>query len=71
MLELRRRGVDTTTGYMNAFGDHPLFPDDKADCPNAAEAVRSFLHIPVHPNLKKRDVDHMVESVRSACLALR
>lgn len=69
--ELRRRGVDTTTGYMNAFGDHPLFPDDKADCPNAAEAVRSFLHIPVHPNLKKRDVDHMVESVRSACLALR
>jgi dTDP-4-amino-4,6-dideoxygalactose transaminase len=69
--ELRKRGVDTTTGYMNAFGDHPLFQDDRADCPNAAEAVRSFLHIPVHPNLKKKDVDHMVESVRSACLALR
>jgi dTDP-4-amino-4,6-dideoxygalactose transaminase len=68
--ELRKRGVDTTTGYMNAFGDHPLFQAHKADCPNAAEAVRSFLHIPVHPNLKKKDVDHMVESVRSACLAL-
>ncbi|MEC7948372.1 MAG: DegT/DnrJ/EryC1/StrS family aminotransferase [Myxococcota bacterium] len=69
--ELRKRGVDTTTGYMNAFGDHPLFQQSRADCPNAAEAVRSFLHIPVHPNLKKKDVDHMVESVRSACLALR
>jgi len=68
--ELRKRGVDTTTGYMNAFGDHPLFQAHKADCPNAAEAVRSFLHIPVHPNLRKKDVDHMVESVRSACLAL-
>jgi perosamine synthetase len=69
--ELRKRGVDTTTGYMNAFGDHPLFRDYPADCPNAAEAVRSFLHIPVHPNLTKKDVAHMVESVRSACLALR
>ena len=68
--ELRKRGVDTTTGYMNAFGDHPLFQAHKADCPNAAEAVRSFLHIPVHPNLRQKDVDHMVESVRSACLAL-
>lgn len=68
--ELRKRGVDTTMGYMNAFGDHPLFQAHKADCPNAAEAVRTFLHIPVHPNLKKKDVDHMVESVRSACLAI-
>jgi dTDP-4-amino-4,6-dideoxygalactose transaminase len=69
--ELRKRGVDTTTGYMNAFGDHPLFQDYQAICPNAAEVVRSFLHIPVHPNLTKKDVAHMVESVRSACLALR
>lgn len=68
---LRRRGVDTTTGYMNAFGDHPLFQEFKADCPNAAKAVREFLHIPVHPNLRKKDVDHLVESVRSACLELR
>ena len=68
---LRRRGVDTTTGYMNAFGDHPLFPEFKADCPNAARAARSLLHIPVHPNLRRKDLDHMVESVRSACLELK
>lgn len=68
--ELRKRGVDTTTGYMNAFGDHPLFQDYKASCPNAAEAVETFLHIPVHPNLSQNDLQHMLESVRSACLAL-
>lgn len=65
---LRARGVDTTTGYMNAFGDHPLFPEFRADCPNAAEAVRTFLHLPVHPNLQPADVSHIIEATRAACL---
>ncbi len=69
--ELRKRGVDTTVGYMSAFADHPLFPEYKADCPNAAEAASQLLHLPVHPNLSRADLDHMVEAVRSACMALR
>ena len=65
---LRRRGVDTTIGYMNAFGDHPLFPEYKRSCPNAAQAMAELLHLPVHPNLSAADLDHMVEAVRSAAL---
>jgi dTDP-4-amino-4,6-dideoxygalactose transaminase len=67
---LRARGVDTTIGYMNAFGAHPLFPEYAADVPNAARAARELLHLPVHPNLSEADRDHMVESVRAACLEL-
>ncbi|MBL8617744.1 MAG: DegT/DnrJ/EryC1/StrS family aminotransferase [Deltaproteobacteria bacterium] len=65
---LRARGVDTTIGYMNAFGDHPLFPEHKRACPNAARAMAELLHLPVHPNLSGADLDHMVEAVRSAAL---
>ncbi len=69
--ELRRRGVDTTVGYMGAYGDHPLFPEYTADCPNAAKAAQELLHLPVHPNLTRADLDHLVESVRAATLVLR
>ncbi len=65
---LRARGVDTTIGYMGNCADHPLFPEVRNDCPNASEAFDKLLHIPVHPNLKQKDLNHMVESIRAACL---
>lgn len=65
---LRNRGVDTTTGYMNDLSDHPLFSAHKRPCPNAAKAMSELLHIPVHPNLRQAEVDHMIESVRAATL---
>ena len=68
--ELRKRGVDTTIGYMSNCSDSPLFPEHKADCPNAKEAFEKLLHIPVHPNLTKPDLNHLAEAVRQACLAL-
>lgn len=70
MKALLRRGVDTTTGYMNDCSDHPLFPEFRRPCPNAARVKREQVHIPVHPNLDQKDLNHMVESVRSACLEL-
>lgn len=71
MAELRKRGVDTTIGYMSAYHDHPLFQDYKGNCENAQQAFEQLLHLPVHPNLTERDRDHLVESVRAACLALQ
>jgi len=64
---LRARGVDTTIGYMSNMSDHPLFQEYKADCPNAKEAFHNLLHIPVHPNLREKDLRHMSQAVRSAC----
>lgn len=65
---LRSRGVDTTVGYMSDLSTNPLFAEFAADCPNATKANRELLHLPVHPNLSDRDLDHMVEATRQACL---
>lgn len=65
---LRKRGVDTTVGYMSDNSSSGLFPEYEADCPNARQAFEQLLHIPVHPNLRDKDVKHMIEAVRQACL---
>jgi hypothetical protein len=64
---LRARGIDTTVGYMSDCAHEALFADHEAPCPNAAEAARTLLHLPVHPHLSERDLHHMVEAVRLAC----
>lgn len=71
MAALRARGVDTTTGYMNDCSDHPLFPDYRRPCPNAARIKEEQVHLPVHPTLDQADLAHLVESVRSACLEVK
>ncbi len=65
---LRTRGVDTTVGYMSDLSTNPLFAEFAARCPNASRAHQELLHIPVHPNLQPRDLDHMIEATRQACL---
>ena len=66
MSALRRRGVDTTTGYMNDCSDHPLFPEHRDPKPNAARIKAEQLHLPVHPRMEERDLKHLAESLRSA-----
>ncbi len=68
---LRKRGVDTTVGYMNDMSDHELFPQFRDPKPNAARAKQELLHLPVHPNLSERDRDHLCEAVREACLEVK
>ena len=65
---LRSRGVDTTVGYMSDLSTSPLFTEFRTACPNATRASTECLHIPVHPNLKPSDIDHMIEAVRAAVL---
>jgi dTDP-4-amino-4,6-dideoxygalactose transaminase len=65
---LRRRGVDTTTGYMTDASTNPLFEAFARDCPNATAAAHSLLHLPVHPNLSSRDLHHISEAVRFAAI---
>ena len=68
---LRRRGVDTTVGYMSDITHSPLFPELQAyDYANASRAFQELLHLPVHPNLGRRDLAHMAEAVRAACLEI-
>lgn len=67
MAALLRRGVDTTTGYMNDCSDHPLFAAHRRPCANAAAIKRDQLHLPVHPRMDERDLAHMAQALREAC----
>ena len=67
---LLRRGVDTTTGYMNDMSTHELFPEFRSNCPNATKANKELLHIPVHPNLTECDRKHIVQSVIESCVEI-
>ena len=67
---LRNKGVDTTVGYMNNMSDHPLFQEYRSNCPNATKANEQLLHLPVHPNLTPKDLNHMIHVVREACTVL-
>jgi dTDP-4-amino-4,6-dideoxygalactose transaminase len=71
MKGLRRRGVDTTIGYMSNCANSPLFPDETASCPNAEYAFENLLHIPVHPNLRQGELKHMAEAIRATCMDLQ
>lgn len=66
MKALLKRGVDTTVGYMNDCSDHPLFPEFRRPCDNAARIKAEQLHLPVHPRMDERDLKHLAESLRSA-----
>jgi perosamine synthetase len=67
---LRARGIDTAIGFMSNLADHPLFPDSRSDCPNAVEAIRRMLHLPVHPALDEADVARIARVVREEATAL-
>jgi hypothetical protein len=65
---LRKRGVDTTIGYMSDCSSNPIFAEFAADCPNARAIHAECVHIPVHPNLRSKDLNHMIEAVRAAVM---
>jgi dTDP-4-amino-4,6-dideoxygalactose transaminase len=66
MEALRKRGVDTTVGYMNDCSDHPLFPEYRRPSPNAARIKAEQVHLPVHPRMDSRDLKHLAESLRAS-----
>lgn len=66
MAALRRRGIDTTHGYMDDCSDHPALAAHRRPCPHAAAAKREQVHLPVHPTLDERDLAHLAEAVAAA-----
>lgn len=66
---LRSKGIGTAVHYPIPVHHQPLYrklgyPQD--DCPNAVEASRRVLSLPVHPLLSDEDLDYIIESVREA-----
>jgi perosamine synthetase len=66
MEELRGRGVEVAVHYPIPVHHQPLYrrlgyPQDI--CPNAIEASRRVLSLPVHPSLSREDLDYMMNVV--------
>jgi perosamine synthetase len=65
--KLREKGIDTAVHYPMPIHHQPLYrklgyPQDI--CPNAIEASREVLSLPVHPLLTKEDLDYIVTSIK-------
>jgi len=65
--KLRERGIETAVHYPIPIHHQPLYkklgyPQDI--CPNAIEASRRVLSLPVHPLLAREDLDYIVNAIK-------
>lgn len=62
---LRSRGVGADVYYPSPVHHQPAYAGfaDPAACPNAIEAARSVISLPVHPKVTEADIDHITDSV--------
>lgn len=62
IADLNARGVNTGVHYRNNL-DYPMFQDQHAACPRAAELSERVLSLPLHPQLSDDDVARVIEAV--------
>lgn len=70
-VALHKRGVDTARGYLYSCSARPEFAAYRASCPHSDELERSILHLPIHRRLTNKDMQRVVEAVRSALGSVR
>jgi len=68
---LRRRGIQTAVHYPRPIPDQPLYrslgyPSSSRIAPNSLKASRQVLSLPVHPRLRRRDVELVAAEVKRA-----
>ncbi len=71
---LEKKGVGTAIHYPLPIHHQPLYrrlgyPPDI--CPNAIEASREVLSIPVHPSLSREDIEYIIDCIREASIAIK
>lgn len=57
-------GIDTGIYYPTPIHEQPAYEDIDASLPVAERAAAEVLSIPVHPSLKRREVDRIAECLR-------
>lgn len=66
--ELSKYGIDTGVYYPTPINELPAY-NQKADVPNSTTASKEVLSIPVHPNLSRAQLEHIVRSVNKVAAA--
>ena len=65
--KLRERGIGTGIYYPLPLHHQPLFQElgyERDCCPNAIEASKRVLSLPVHPAVREEDVGYIVETLK-------
>ncbi len=60
---LRRRGVDTATGYMSDCSSIPELGGESEGCLQAARVANEIIHLPLYPDLTERDIKRIANAV--------
>jgi len=66
MAGLRERGIGTAVHYPMPVHWQPLFQKlgyEKDCCPNAIEASKKVLSLPVHPSVSEKDIEYIVKNL--------
>ncbi|WP_087036075.1 DegT/DnrJ/EryC1/StrS family aminotransferase [Thermococcus litoralis] len=67
MAKLRERGIGTAVHYPIPVHHQPLYQKlgyPKDICPNAIEASKRVLSLPVHPAVSREDIDYIIETLK-------
>lgn len=66
--ELRDNGIGTAVHYPKPIVQQNYYKKmgfDDVDCPNAVDASKRVLSLPIHPSVSDEDLDHMIEVLKS------
>lgn len=67
MAKLRERGIGTAVHYPMPVHHQPLFQKlgyEKDCCPNAIEASKKVLSLPVHPAVSEEDIEYIIQTLK-------
>jgi perosamine synthetase len=67
MERLRERGIGTAVHYPIPVHHQPFYQKlgyPKDICPNAIEASKKVLSLPVHPAVSREDIDYIIQTLR-------
>ena len=65
--KLREKGIETAIHYPVPIHKQPLYRElglSECECPNAEEAARTVLSLPVHPALSREDLAYIASAMR-------
>lgn len=70
-FQLQQRGVDSDLGFMSDCSTLEMFAGPSTTpCPHARRAAEQILHLPIYPQLNKRDLDRVAAALKEAVSAV-
>ena len=65
-VQLLRKGIDTSKGYVRACSSLPTFENFAARCPNAEKLDKHMLHLPIYPALSRKDLCYISDCIKGS-----